>query len=231
MIDYQLLKVYAKKYPEIYEHIYIKKGETDEKMLETIQKQFKLIYEFLKDDSVPETFKEMLEEALIIKKAYNNYIVGDWKKETNIKTQVSTLINIFNDMKSIVRPYYYDCHDIIKNKIKELHEYNISQPIPENLIGEVYEVSVTDDFRNISKGYNIVELYIPYYDLHMNLCGINVSQGGFNIFLNDGYTRYKNPPIKTVIIPPETAKQIYNSAKELILNRPEVYKYVSEILH
>ena len=85
-------------------------------------------------------------------------------------------------------------------------------------------MNVTNDFIHDRTGYKITELYIPYYNLH-----INVSQG-FNVFLESPYGRYKAPPIETVTVPPEMAERIYNSAKELICNRPTLKDYVTSIL-
>ena len=119
---------------------------------------------------------------LINIKAYDEFNAGKWKKET-LENQVTILKNIYYNMKQVVKPYYDDCYHTLLVKLKELREYNIIQPIPENLVGEVYEVNVEDIIPDI-KGTTYVELYIPYYDLHMNLSH-NASQGGFNLFLND----------------------------------------------
>jgi hypothetical protein len=226
MVNMKVMREYIKKYPESDDLIYITNEDSDEKTLETIQVQFKLIYEILKDDTTKDEFKELLKESLISKKAFNDFIVGDWKKEP-LETQVSILKKIYTNMKYGGNSYYKDCVNILTCMIKELHEYRISQPIPENLIGEVYNLNVTEDYIHRPTGHNIAELYVPYYDVHMN---IENATTGFNLFLGEEYTRYKSAPVKTFTIPNEMAKRIHNSAKELVLNRPEIYKYVCDIL-
>lgn len=225
-MDYITIKAYMKKYPNLMNLISIDYEMTtnDIQFLNYLNTQIKEI-NTLKNNNLPEEFNRFLNDSIKVKEAYKKFIESQWKDKP-----LEYLRDIYSFMgKKCINPYYDNCSDILNFKLKEYHELQVSKQPPETLIGEIYKVNITDDFIHNRTGYNIVELYIPYYDIHINTSNY-MSTNSLNIFIGSNHKRYDSNPIKTITISSDLAKRIHSSAKELILNRPEIYKDISNLL-
>lgn len=225
-MDYITIKAYIKKYPNLMDLISIdnKMITNDIQFLNYLNIQIIEINK-LKNNNLPDELNRLINESIKVKEAYKNFIESQWKDKP-----LEYLRDIYSFMqKKCINPYYDNCSNILNLKLKEYHELQVSKPTPETLIGEIYKVNITDDFIHNRTGYNIVELYIPYYDIHINTSN-SMSTDRLNIFIGSNHKRYDNNPIKTIIISSDLAKRIHSYAKELILNRPEIYKDVSNLL-
>lgn len=223
MDNFNVRQALFKKHPELGKLIFTHpKNDTEESYLEALNEGIQAIKAF-QTIWMNTEFQTLMEDVLLTKYSYKEYIEGAWKSEP-LEKQVQILKRIRQHIgRHRLNPYYDECINQLETKQLVLLKQRLAHPIPVPLIGEVYTIAIhSRPFRSLDT-YDINELYIPYYGLNLN------TEHGFNVFLEGSYERHANPPTKTIEISPEMADRIYAAAKELA-ERDVLEKYVVEIL-